>query len=75
MKPAEFIINAQRESKLVDALYLARYVLTTHNGLRVQCEEDEWPLDFEVELRKIDAALQMAGIDTTKPMQAPRRGQ
>ncbi|WP_061136427.1 hypothetical protein [Caballeronia fortuita] len=30
-----------------------------------------WALDLNSPLKRIDAALQMAGIDTTQPLRAP----
>ncbi|MFP4889313.1 hypothetical protein [Paraburkholderia sp. EG304] len=56
---------------VVKALLLARYTLVIHNGMKVTSEAESWTLDFATQLRKIDAALQGAGIDTTKPMLAP----
>lgn len=58
---------------LIQALLLARYILVIHNGMKVTSEGESWKLDFTAELAKIDAALQTAGIDTTKPMVAPVR--
>jgi hypothetical protein len=56
---------------LVKALLIARYTLVIHNGMKVTSEGESWRLDFAGELAEIDAALQSAGIDTTKPMLAP----
>jgi hypothetical protein len=53
MESAEFVLQAELESKLVDALYLARYALTIHGGMTVRCKSDEWTLDFTQELKKI----------------------
>ncbi|MFM0141702.1 hypothetical protein [Paraburkholderia sp. RL18-085-BIA-A] len=58
---------------LIQALLLARYTLVIHNGMTVTSEGESWRLDFAAELATIDAALQNAGIDTTKPMLAPVR--
>jgi hypothetical protein len=37
-----------------------------HNGTTVRCDGEEWALDFGQELKMIDAALKMAGIDTRR---------
>jgi hypothetical protein len=37
-----------------------------HNGMTVQCDGEEWPLDFGQELRAIDSALKAAGINTQR---------
>jgi hypothetical protein len=59
------------QPETVQALLVARYTLVIHNGMTVTSEGESWKLDFTAELAKIDAALQGAGIDTTKPMLAP----
>ncbi|MGF6837096.1 hypothetical protein QF001_000963 [Paraburkholderia youngii] len=56
---------------LVQALLLARYTLVIHSGMRAVSEGETWKLDFASQIAEIDAALQTAGIDTTKPMFAP----
>ncbi|MBB5508186.1 hypothetical protein [Paraburkholderia atlantica] len=58
---------------LVRALLLARYTLVIHNGMKVTSEGESWTLDFASQIAEIDAALQGAGVDTTKPMLAPVR--
>ncbi|MBB5414135.1 hypothetical protein [Paraburkholderia atlantica] len=58
---------------LVRALLLARYTLVIHSGMRAVSEGETWKLDFSKQIAEIDAALQGAGIDTTKPMLAPVR--
>ncbi|TCG05321.1 hypothetical protein BZM27_34585 [Paraburkholderia steynii] len=73
MKTSAFIQQAERQAKLVDALLLARYTLVIHDGNIIRCEGEEWILDFRPELDVIDAALEMAGIDTTQPLIAPVR--
>ncbi|TDN68792.1 hypothetical protein [Paraburkholderia sp. BL10I2N1] len=55
MKANEWVREAERESKLVDALYKARYLISLHNGMTVRCDGEEWPLDFRQELKVIDA--------------------
>lgn len=62
----EWIREAERESKLVDALYKARHLISMHNGMTVRCDGEEWALDFGQELTVIDAALKKAGIDTRR---------
>lgn len=64
MRADEWVREAERESKLVDALYKTRNLISMHNGMTVRCDGEEWALDFGQELKMIDAALQMAGIDT-----------
>jgi hypothetical protein len=66
MKANEWVREAERESKLVDALYRARYAIAMHHGMTVRSKDEEWALDFAHELKVIDAALRMAGIDTTR---------
>jgi hypothetical protein len=61
------------QSELVQALLVARYTLVIHDGMKVTSEGESWTLDFTEQLARIDAALQSAGIDTTKPMVAPVR--
>ncbi|EUC20636.1 hypothetical protein SAMN05446934_1893 [Paraburkholderia hospita] len=53
----------RRASKLVDALYKARFLISLHNSMTVRCDGEEWALDFGQELKMIDATLKMAGID------------
>lgn len=61
-----WVREAERESKLVDALYKARHLISMHNGMTVRCDGEEWALDFASELTMIDAALKKAGIDTKR---------
>jgi hypothetical protein len=64
MRADEWVREAELESKLVDALYKARYLISMHDGLTVRCDGEEWALDFGQELKVIDATLKMAGADT-----------
>ncbi|TCK32509.1 hypothetical protein B0G84_8315 [Paraburkholderia sp. BL8N3] len=73
MKPQTFIQHAEREAKLIDALLLARYTLAIHNGKLCTAERETWEMNFRLELSRIDAALQVAGIDTTEPLHPPFR--
>ncbi|MFM0143514.1 hypothetical protein [Paraburkholderia sp. RL18-085-BIA-A] len=66
MRADEWVREAERESKLVDALYKARNLISMHNGMTVRCDGEEWPLDFAQELMTIDAALKTAGVDTQR---------
>jgi hypothetical protein len=63
MRADDWVREAERESKLVDALYKARYLISLHNGMTVRCDGEEWPLDFCQELKMIDAALKAAGVN------------
>ncbi|AUT70213.1 MULTISPECIES: hypothetical protein [Paraburkholderia] len=73
MNTTEFIQQAERQAKIVEALLLARYTLVIHDSNIIRCEGEEWTLDFRPEIEVIDAALELAGIDTTQPMIAPAR--
>lgn len=64
MRADEWVREAERESKLVDALYKARYLISMHNGMTVRWDGEEWALDFGQELTMIDATLKMVGVDT-----------
>jgi hypothetical protein len=66
MRADGWVREAERESKLVDALYKARYLISLHNGMTVRCDGEEWALDFGQELEVIDAALKTAGVDTRR---------
>ncbi|TXC88476.1 hypothetical protein [Paraburkholderia azotifigens] len=63
MRADDWVREAERESKLVDALYKARYLISLHNGMTVRCDGEEWALDFGQELQVIDAALKAAGVN------------
>jgi hypothetical protein len=65
----DWVREAERESKLVDALYKARNLISMHNGMTVRCDGEEWALDFGQELKAIDAALKTVGINTQRPKQ------
>ncbi|CAB3810152.1 hypothetical protein LMG27177_07064 [Paraburkholderia fynbosensis] len=69
MRADEWVREAERETKLVDALYKARSLISMHNGMTVRCDGEEWALDFGQELKMIDATLKMAGVDTRRPRQ------
>jgi len=66
MRADNWVREAQRESSLVNALYKARNLISMHNGITVQCDGEEWALDFGQELEAIDAALKTAGIDVAR---------
>ncbi|NYH26035.1 hypothetical protein [Paraburkholderia bryophila] len=66
MRAGEWVRESERESKLVDALFKARLLISMHNGMTVRCDGEEWALDFGTELTQIDAALKKAGIDTQR---------
>ncbi|AMV41339.1 hypothetical protein [Paraburkholderia caribensis] len=66
MRADDWVREAERESKLVDALYKARYLISMHHGMTVRCDGEEWALDFGQELQIIDTALKAAGIDTRR---------
>jgi hypothetical protein len=66
MRADEWVREAERESKLVDALFKARHLISMHDGMTVRCDGEEWPLDFGQELKMIDATLKMAGVDTAR---------
>ncbi|REE23167.1 hypothetical protein B0G71_6406 [Paraburkholderia sp. BL27I4N3] len=66
MRADEWVREAERESKLVDALFKARGLISMHNGMTVRCDGEEWSLDFGQELMAIDAALKAAGVDTKR---------
>ncbi|WP_368623398.1 hypothetical protein [Paraburkholderia sp. BR13444] len=66
MRADDWVRVAHRESRLVDALYKARNLISMHNGITVRCEGEEWALDFGQELEAIDAALKTAGIDVAR---------
>lgn len=68
MKPQTYIAQAEREAKLIDALLLARYTLAIHNAKLCTAERETWEMNFQLELSRIDEALQVAGIDTTQPL-------
>jgi hypothetical protein len=66
MRADEWIREAERESRLVDALYQARYAIAVHHGMTVRSDGEEWALDFAQELQLIDTALKVAGIDIAR---------
>ncbi|WP_167354164.1 hypothetical protein [Caballeronia fortuita] len=66
--------QAKREAQLVDALLVARYALVIHDGMMLVGDDEpptRWRVSFRTELERIDAALQMAGIDTQQPLRPP----
>jgi hypothetical protein len=69
MRADDWVREAERESKLVDALYTARNLISMHNGMTVRCDGEEWPLDFGQELKMIDAALKAAGMNAQRAKQ------
>lgn len=66
MNANEWLREAERESRLVDALYKGRYLISLHNGMTVRSDGEEWSLDFGQELKMIGMALKAAGIDTRR---------
>ena len=73
MEPDSFIRQAERYAKVIEALYVARYMFVTHHSLTVHCEGEQWKMDFKPQIEQIDEALRLLGIDTSEPMIAPTR--
>ena len=73
MEPESFIRQAERDAKVIDALFVARYSLVTHHSLTVHCEGFQWQMDFKAQIDEIDEVLRLLGIDTTEQMLAPVR--
>jgi hypothetical protein len=65
-----FIKQAERDAKVVDALYLARHMLASYHGLIVHSEREQLKTDFSPQLEQIDTALGLLGIDIADPMNA-----
>ncbi|MDR5822358.1 hypothetical protein [Caballeronia sp. LZ043] len=77
MKATAFLEQAERKAQVVDALLVARYALVIHDGMTLLGDDEpptRWRASFKAELRRIDAALQMAGIDTQQPLRPPMIG-
>ncbi|SAL55298.1 hypothetical protein AWB73_06032 [Caballeronia turbans] len=77
MKATAFLEQAKREAQLIDALLVARYALVIHDGMTLLGDDEpptRWRASFKAELRRIDAALEMTGIDTQRPLRPPMIG-
>jgi hypothetical protein len=61
----QFISQAAKDAKIIDALHYARYALVVHHTMTVMCEGEEWQLDFNREIAKLTDAMEALGIDTT----------
>jgi hypothetical protein len=66
-----FIRQAELDAKVLDALYIARHMLATYQGLIVHSEREQWVTDFRPQIKQIDTALRLLGIDIDDPMIAP----
>ncbi|WP_176053180.1 hypothetical protein [Paraburkholderia caribensis] len=73
MKAKVFVAADDRCATLVDAFLLARYLLTVHDGFAMHTGKDEWQIDLGPELQKLDAVLEMAGVDVSQPLRIPVR--
>lgn len=71
MKSSNFVRQAERDAKVVEALHLARYLLVIHHSLTVRAEGEEWQLDFTRGIESLTAALELLGIDTSNGLPAP----
>ncbi|MFM0632225.1 hypothetical protein [Paraburkholderia xenovorans] len=58
-----FIRQAERDAKVVDALYIARHMLATYHGLIVHSVREQLKMDFSPQIEQIDTALRPLGID------------
>jgi hypothetical protein len=56
-----FIRQAERDAKVVDALYIARHMLATYHGLIVHSEREQLKMDFSRQIEQIDTALRLLG--------------
>jgi hypothetical protein len=73
MKAKVFIATTERSATLLDALLLARYMLTVKDCFALHTTNDEWQVDLGPEIRKIEALLEMAGADVNQPLRIPIR--
>ncbi|GGD96577.1 hypothetical protein [Caballeronia grimmiae] len=58
----------------MEAADVARYALVIHDGMTPLGDDEppsRWPMRFDCEIQCIDAALEMAGIDTTQALHPP----
>ncbi|MCO4879033.1 hypothetical protein [Paraburkholderia caribensis] len=75
MKTQTFIDQARRDASILDCLQRARYALAIHNGMTIigdDVERSEWKLDFDAEIREIDAIMEMLGVDFSEPLRPPK---
>ncbi|AMV42285.1 hypothetical protein [Paraburkholderia caribensis] len=73
MKAKLFIATDERRATLLDALLLARYMLTVQDRFALHTANDEWQVDLGPEIRKIEAVLEMVGVDVNQPLRIPIR--
>ncbi|MCO4879032.1 hypothetical protein [Paraburkholderia caribensis] len=73
MKAKVFIATAERRATLLDALLLARYMLTVQDRFALHTANNEWQVDLGPEIRKIETILEMAGVDVNQPLRIPIR--
>ena len=71
MKSTSCVEQALREAKIVEALSIARFALGIHDRLLHTREGKQIEMDFRYEIRKIDEALGLLGVDTSQLI-APR---
>ncbi|MEM5371812.1 hypothetical protein V4C53_38125 [Paraburkholderia azotifigens] len=56
------------EARVLHALHVARYVLSIHNGMGREFDGEEHILDFRLQIALLTDALEMMGIDMSKPL-------
>jgi hypothetical protein len=56
------------EARVVHALHVARYVLSVHSGMGGEFDGEEHILDFRLQIDLLTDAMEMMGIDMSKPL-------
>ena len=65
MKSTSCVEQALRDAKITEALSIARFALGSHDRLVHIREGKQIPMDFRYEIRLIDEALGLLGVDTS----------
>jgi phenylalanyl-tRNA synthetase beta subunit len=71
MNSDQFLTDAAKTAKIIDALHKARYAMVVVDGNTARCEGSDFRLDFKSEIDLIDEVMTMLGIDMTEPLPAP----
>jgi len=74
MHADEYLASAERDGKLIDAIYRGLYGMSLTNGCSVTVEGRSYALNYNHEMNRLRDALKLLGVDPNEPLPEPIGG-
>lgn len=69
----QFIVNAERDVKIIEAMRRAMYAMELVNLAIVEMDEARWRLNFSFEIQQLAEALHLIGVEDDELLLRPPR--